>query len=111
MSSKVVWRSASLAYDSVRRSGQPKFELPNAVATYDLLRRDVDDKFDPRSGNLVAIGLGVGADLEYGDPFARTSVRAQQWWPVGRRDNITVRTEVGYVHAGDSTRIPDDFGV
>lgn len=102
--------SASLAYDSVRRSGQPKFELPNAVATYDLLRRDVDDKFDPRSGNLVAIGLGVGADLEYGDPFARTSVRAQQWWPVGRRDNITVRTEVGYVHAKDSTRIPDDFG-
>lgn len=102
--------SASLAYDSVRRPGQDKFELPNAVVTYDLLRRDVDDKFDPRSGNLIAIGLGVGADLEYGDPFARTSVRAQQWWPVGRRDNLTVRAEVGYVHAKDSTRIPDDFG-
>lgn len=102
--------SASLAYDSVRRSGQEKFELPSAVATYDLLRRDVDNKFDPRSGNLIAIGLGLGTDLEYGDPFARTSARAQQWWPVGRRDNVTVRAEVGYVHAKDSTRIPDDFG-
>ena len=87
--------SASLAYDSVRRSGQDKYDLPNAVATYDLLRRDVDNKFDPRSGNLIAIGLGVGADLEYGDPFARTSIRAQQWWPVGRRNNLTVRAKVG----------------
>ena len=102
--------SAAIAHDTVRRSQQLKFELPNAVATYDLLRRDVDDKFDPRSGNLIALGLGVGADLEYGDPFARSSVRAQQWWPVGRRDNITFRTEVGYVHAKSSTRIPDDFG-
>ena len=102
--------SASIAYDSVRRAGQEKFDLPNAVVTYDLLRRDVDNKFDPRSGNLIAVGLGIGTDLEYGDPFARTSVRAQQWWPVGRRDNLTVRAEVGYVHAKDSTRIPDDFG-
>jgi translocation and assembly module TamA len=102
--------SSAIAYDEVRRKGQPKFELPNAVMAYDLLRRDVDNKFDPRSGNLIAVGLGVGADLERGDPFARTSVRAQQWWPVGRRDNITVRAEVGYVHAKTSTRIPDDFG-
>ena len=70
----------------------------------------MDSKFDPRSGNLIVLGLGVGADLERGDPFARTSVRAQQWWPIGRRDNITVRAELGYVHAKDSTRIPDDFG-
>ena len=102
--------SAAIAYDSVKRKGQPKFELPNAVLTFDLLRRDVDSKFDPRSGNLIVLGLGVGADLERGDPFARTSVRAQQWWPIGRRDNITVRAELGYVHAKDSTRIPDDFG-
>ncbi|MDO5666940.1 MAG: BamA/TamA family outer membrane protein [Alcaligenaceae bacterium] len=102
--------SAALAYDSVKRKGQPKFELPNAVITYDLLRRDVDSKFDPRSGNLIVLGVGLGADLERGDPFARTSIRAQQWWPVGRRDNITVRAEVGYVQAKSSTRIPDDFG-
>lgn len=102
--------SAALAYDSVRRKEQPKFELPNAVVTYDLLRRDVDSKFDPRSGNLLVLGVGLGADLERGDLFARTSVRAQQWWPVGRRDNITVRAQVGYVHAKNSTRIPDDFG-
>lgn len=102
--------SAALAYDSVKRKGQEKFELPNAVITYDLLRRDVDSKFDPRSGNLIVVGVGLGADLERGDPFARTSIRAQQWWPIGRRDNITVRAEVGYVHAKSSTRIPDDFG-
>lgn len=102
--------SAAIAYDAVKRLDQPKFELPNAVVTYDLLRRDVDSKFDPRSGNLIVLGLGIGADLERGDPFARTSLRAQQWWPVGRRDNITVRAEVGYVHAKSSTRIPDDFG-
>ncbi|WP_432785524.1 Translocation and assembly module subunit TamA [Oligella sp. MSHR50489EDL] len=102
--------SAAIAYDAVKRLDQPKFELPNAVVTYDLLRRDVDSKFDPRSGNLIVLGLGIGADLERGDPFARTSLRAQQWWAVGRRDNITVRAEVGYVHAKSTTRIPDDFG-
>lgn len=103
------WSSA-IQYDSVKRPGYKKFELPSIVGAYDLLRRDVNDKFDPRSGNLMAIGLGVGTDLERGDPFARSSARIQQWWPIGRRDNITIRGEVGYVWAKDSTRIPDDFG-
>lgn len=33
-----------------KRPGYKKFELPSIVGAYDLLRRDVNDKFDPSPG-------------------------------------------------------------
>ncbi|WP_256330936.1 autotransporter assembly complex family protein [Pelistega sp. MC2] len=100
-------------YDMVKRKNDPvnpEFKLPSLVATYDILRRDVDDKYNPRSGNLFAMGVGIGHNLKQRKNFYRASARGQLWFPVGKRDIITVRAEVGHVWAGDNTIFPDDFG-
>lgn len=97
------------AYDKTKIEGDGRYEVPTLVATWDWLRRDVDNKYDPREGNLVDVGLGAGTTLDTGKPFYRADLRAQKWWPVGRRDVLTVRGEVGKVWS-QTSRLPQDFG-
>ena len=97
------------AYDKTRIEGAETYEVPTLVGTWQWLRRDVNDKYDPREGNLVDFGLGAGVTLDKGEPFYRSSLRLQQWWPIGRRDVLTMRGEVGKVWA-ETTRLPEDFG-
>ena len=98
------------AYDKIDISGAERYNLPTATGTVQWLRRDVDSEYNPREGNLLVLGGGLGATLDKGEPFTRASVRAQKWWPVGQRDVLTVRGEVGRVWANDRVRVPDDFG-
>lgn len=104
---EVQW-GGLIAYDKTQISGAYDYQVPSWAATWQWLRRDVDAKYDPREGNLIDIGLGVGTTLDTGEPFYRSSLRAQQWWPVGRRDVLTVRAEVGKVWS-DTDRLPQDF--
>ncbi|NEN76078.1 BamA/TamA family outer membrane protein [Pelistega sp. NLN82] len=105
--------AAMFNYDRVRRKDDPlhpDFILPAPVLTYDILRRDVDDKYNPRSGNLIALGVGVGRNLNQHKNFYRAAARTQVWFPVGKRDIITARVEVGKVWADEDALFPDDFG-
>lgn len=97
------------AYDKTRIEGADDYEVPSLVATWQWLRRDVNDKYDPREGNLLDFGLGAGVTLDTGEPFYRSSLRLQQWWPIGKRDVLTVRAEVGKVWS-QTDRLPEDFG-
>ncbi|PVY62042.1 autotransporter assembly complex protein TamA [Pusillimonas noertemannii] len=97
------------AYDKTKIEGAESYEVPSLVATWQWLRRDVNDKYDPREGNLVDLGLGTGITLDKGEPFHRASLRLQQWWPMGKHDVLTVRGEVGKVWSKTS-RLPEDFG-
>lgn len=97
------------AYDKTEISGAETFEVPTLVATWQWLRRDVDKKYDPREGNLIDLGLGAGTTLDKGEPFYRAGLRVQQWWPVGQRDVLTLRGEVGKVWS-QTDRLPQDFG-
>jgi translocation and assembly module TamA len=97
------------AYDKTPIAGAAAFEVPSLVGTWQWLRRDVNDKYDPREGNLVDLGLGAGFTLDKREPFYRSGLRVQQWWPIGRRDVLTVRGEVGKVWSKTS-RLPEDFG-
>lgn len=97
-----------VAYDKTRISGYSRYEVPSWAATWQWLRRDVDSKYDPREGNLVEFGLGVGTTLDDGQAFYRSSLRAQQWWPIGERDVLTVRGEIGKVWS-HTNRLPQDF--
>ncbi|MBO1113989.1 autotransporter assembly complex protein TamA [Bordetella petrii] len=99
-----------LAHDHVKIDGGDEYDLPSATLTSEWLRRDVDNKYDPREGNLIAVGGGVGVVLNSGQPFFRARLRGQHWWPVGQRDVLTVRGEVGRVWSDSKTRVPDDFG-
>lgn len=97
------------AYDRTRIDGAENFSVPNLVATWQWLRRDVDSKYDPREGYLLDLGLGAGITLDKGEPFYRASLRGQQWWTLGGRDVLTVRGQVGKVWA-NTDRLPLDFG-
>jgi len=99
-----------LAHDHVKIDGGDEYDLPSATLTSEWLRRDVDNKYDPREGNLIALGGGLGVVLDSGNPFFRARVRGQKWWPIGQRDVLTVRGEVGRVWSDSKTRVPDDFG-
>lgn len=97
-----------VAYDKTRISGDSRYEVPSWAATWQWLRRDVDSKYNPREGNLIEFGLGVGTTLDDGKEFHRSSLRAQQWWPIGERDVLTVRGEIGKVWS-QTNRLPQDF--
>lgn len=101
---------ALLAYDKVKIDGGDEYDLPTAALTSEWLRRDVDNKYDPREGNLIAVGGGIGVVLDSGQPFFRARLRGQKWWPIGERDVLTLRGEVGRVWSDSKTRVPDDFG-
>jgi len=98
------------AHDHVKIDGGDTYDLPTVSTTAEWLRRDVDDKYDPREGHLIAFGAGVGVTLDNGRPFSRATARGQHWWPVGRNDVFTVRAEVGKLWADGKTQVPDDFG-
>jgi translocation and assembly module TamA len=96
------------AWDKTSISGAESFEVPTLVGTWQWLRRDVDKKYDPREGNLIDVGLGAGVTLDKNEPFYRSSLRLQKWWPVGPRDVLTLRGEVGKVWS-NTERLPQDF--
>lgn len=99
-----------LAQDHVKIDGGDEYTLPTLTATAEWLRRDVDNKYDPREGNLIALGGGVGVTLDTGEPYTRARFRAQKWWPIGKLDVLTVRGEVGRVWSSSKVQVPDDFG-
>lgn len=99
-----------LAQDHVKIDGGDEYTLPTLTATAEWLRRDVDNKYNPREGNLIAVGGGVGVTLDTGEPYTRARLRAQKWWPIGKLDVLTVRGEVGRVWSSSKVQVPDDFG-
>src|SRR5690606_23882819 len=73
---------ALAAHDHVKIDGGDNYDLPTVSTTAEWLRRDVDDKYNPREGNLIAVGAGVGVTLDEGKPYTRATARGQQWWPI-----------------------------
>lgn len=99
-----------LAHDTVKVGGVESDELPTFTGTAGWTRIDVNDKYDPRNGHVLDLQSGLGLTLDDAQPYFRASARAQQWWPMGARDVLTVRGEVGRVWSQARTRVPDDFG-
>ena len=99
-----------LAQDHVKIDGGDSYTLPTVTTTAEWLRRDVDNKYDPREGNLISVGGGVGVTLDTGEPYTRLRLRGQKWWPIGKLDVLTIRAEAGRVWANGDVQVPDDFG-
>jgi translocation and assembly module TamA len=98
------------AHDKIKIKGDDEFNLPTLTGTVEWLRRNVDSKYNPRDGNLISLGGGVGVVLDTGKPYSRARARGQRWWPVGKRDVFTLRGEIGKVWSDNNTQVPDDFG-
>lgn len=79
--------------------------------TLQVLRVDVDNKYDPREGNLFDVGLGINYPIANGsnkDTLYRAGLRAQQWFPIGKYDVFMIRGEVGQVWP-KTNRMPMGF--
>lgn len=97
-----------ITHDKTKISGAESYEVPSWAVTWQWLRRDVNDKYDPREGNLIEIGLGLGTTLDDGKPFYRSSIRAQKWWSFSENDVVTLRGEIGKAWS-HTDRVPQDF--
>ncbi len=71
-------------------------------------RRDVDNPIFPRRGNVVALQAGAALQgLVSDQSFMRVYGRARQYLPIGKRDLLLLRSEVGAVLTkGSSVAIP-----
>ncbi len=97
------------AWDKTKIKGAETFEIPSAIVSWDWLRRDINDKYDPRDGNLLNLDLAAGFPFNKEKPFYRAGLRAQQWWPISKWDVFSIRGEIGRVWS-KSALIPPDFG-
>ena len=78
--------------------------------SYTWKRRDVDDITLPRRGNLLELQGSVGAggfDIE--DAFVRAFGSIVQFFPVGERDTLIMRAQVGGVVADSTNAVPNKF--
>ncbi|MBL8470343.1 MAG: BamA/TamA family outer membrane protein [Rhodocyclaceae bacterium] len=72
--------------------------------------RSVDNLLDPRSGQVINLQLGGGLKLLASDQnFVRGYVRYQRYQPVGARDTLMLRGELGMTRAASSDGIPEEF--
>ncbi|GAB2919493.1 autotransporter assembly complex family protein [Paraburkholderia jirisanensis] len=78
------------------------------VPGWSWTRRNTDDPLFPRSGNLIHVEAGFAVKGVLTDQtFVRGYARGQQYFPVGQRDLVVLRAELGGVFtSGPSSGIP-----
>jgi translocation and assembly module TamA len=78
------------------------------VFGYARTHRAVDDPVFPRSGYIASLEAGVALQgLLTDQTFFRTYGKLRRYWPVGERDLVVVRGEVGAVILkGDNASVP-----
>ncbi|HQR22531.1 MAG TPA: BamA/TamA family outer membrane protein [Burkholderiaceae bacterium] len=88
----------------------PPITLDVLSTSYTWTRRDVDDITNPRRGNLIqlqgSVGLG-GFAVE--DAFVRGFGSIVQYFPVGARDVLILRGQLGGVQAESTNAVPNKF--
>ena len=78
------------------------------VPAWAWARRNVDDPMFPRSGNLIGAEAGFAVKGALSDAtFLRLYAHGRQYFPLGRRDLLLLRAELGGVFSSaPSLRIP-----
>lgn len=90
--------------DAIALPGKHRALVPG----FSWARRDVDDPIFPRSGNVIALQTGFGVKGVLTDQnFLRAFLRIKQYVPIGKRDLMIFRTDVGANQtAGSNADIP-----
>ena len=94
-----------------RRTPTTDWQQINSLSTtYSWVRRRVDNLIDPRSGNVIRLEGTVGASgTSLSDAFLRGYGRIQQYFPIGERDVLVLRADLGYVEADSVSAVPTKF--
>jgi translocation and assembly module TamA len=80
------------------------------VPGYSWTRRDVDNLLYPTAGYLINLQADVAAKSLLSDrDFLRGYGRAVYFYPLGKRDQLVLRGELGAVAATNRDGIPSDF--
>lgn len=97
--------------DDQRPDSAPRFLNKALVPAFSWNRRDVDDLIFPRSGNIINTQIGVAVKgLLTDQTFGRVYGRIRQYFPVGQRDIVLARLELGGVISnGNNNRIPSSL--
>jgi translocation and assembly module TamA len=94
-----------------RRTPTTDWQTLSALSTtYTWVRRKVNNVIEPRSGNIVRLEGSVGATgTKIDDAFLRGHARVQQYVPIGERDVLILRGDLGYVEAESIAAVPTKF--
>jgi len=88
----------------------PVIELDTLSTTYTWIRRYVDEIINPRSGNVIELEGTVGASgTQWDKAFVSGYGRIAQYFPIGQRDVLIVRGELGAVAADTADVVPNRF--
>lgn len=80
------------------------------VPDWHWIRRTVNDPLYPRRGDVTEVRIGGARKRLLSDKdFLRTLVRYQVWWPMNKRDSLSLRGEAGYTAAQSSFGIPQEY--
>lgn len=72
--------------------------------------RNVDDLFDPKRGGVLNVQFAAaGKALASGNDFIKAYGQYQHWVPLGIRNQLLLRTEIGSTFASSREGIPEDF--
>ena len=72
--------------------------------------RHVDNMFDPKKGGVFNVQFAAGSkSLASGEDFFKAYLQYQYWFPLGDRDQLLLRTEIGRTFAQSRAGIPEDF--
>ena len=72
--------------------------------------RNVDDMFDPKRGGALNVQFAAGSkSLASGNDFFKAYAQYQHWIPLGRDNQLLLRTEIGTTIASSREGIPEDF--
>ena len=95
-------------YDNLQPFGEPNQLSRALVPAFAWTRRDVDNPVFPRRGNVINTQVGVAAQHVLSDEtFFRVYGRIRQYIPVGKRDLVVARLELGAdITRGDVTKVP-----
>ncbi|SDX86855.1 autotransporter assembly complex family protein [Nitrosomonas sp. Nm33] len=71
---------------------------------------NVDNPLHARRGHISEIRIGGGSQYVLSKrDFVRAYARHQHWWPIGARDVLFLRAEVGYTLASSREGIPQEY--
>jgi translocation and assembly module TamA len=80
------------------------------VPDWHWIRRTVNNPLYPRRGEVIEVRIGGASQHLLSDQdFLRTLLRYQIWWPMGKRDTLSLRGEGGYTTAPSRFGIPQEY--
>ncbi|AOX99627.1 hypothetical protein BJP62_03650 [Jeongeupia sp. USM3] len=108
----LIDRTLGIEYLRERRvNADDQIERPQAlVAYYKWIRRDLDNRRDPKKGNILQLeGAGAVQGLATDESFVQLYGQGVQYWKVGTGDVAFIRLELGQNFTQDPSKVPTDY--